>query len=207
MWKSLLVGLLVVSGWGMLTRVPIGTAAENGEYLPLAVGNRWVYQSSEGTETDPVLESWEVVRQEGAAFVVQVQQPFVTTGGLEELFEMTIDGVRVREQDAAASEFQLVLKTQPQAGMSWQSGAVQYAFTAVGETVTVPAGTFTNCVEVTRWKKEPKITIVTTYAPGVGMIQREETFPIIGGFGSGTDFQAPARGHTVLQLKTWEVKK
>jgi hypothetical protein len=36
------------------------------------------------------------------------------------------------------------------------------------------------------------------------LIQREETFPVIGGLGG--DFETSARGRTVLRLKTWESK-
>lgn len=177
------------------------------DYFPLAVGNRWVYESSEGAETEPALESWEVVRQEGDAFVIREQQPFVTTGGVEELFMVTTDGVKSRAKEAASPDFSLVFKNPPAAGANWQTDEGHYAVTAVGETVTVPAGAFTNCVEVTRWKKETKLTIVSTYAPGVGMIQRQETFPVIGGLGGGGDFATTARGRTVLRLKEWKVKK
>jgi hypothetical protein len=34
------------------------------------------------------------------------------------------------------------------------------------------------------------------------MIQRDETFPVIGGFG---DFETRTRGHTVLRLKEWKI--
>lgn len=176
----------------------------NSDYFPLAVGNRWVYESSEGSEEAPALETWEVVRQEGNGFVVRIQQPFVTVGGLEEQFEVGGDGVKHRIQDASPSEPQLILKFPPTAGVRWQSGEGVYALTAVGETVTTPAGAFANCVVVTRWHKANKITLVSTYAPGVGLIQREETFPIIGGLGG--DFETPARGRTVLRLKEWSVK-
>jgi hypothetical protein len=87
------------------------------------------------------------------------------------------------------------------AGARWQSGDGVYAVTAVGETVTTPAGAFANCVEVTRWNKATRVTIVSTYAPGVGLIQREETFPVIGGLGG--DFETSARGRTMLRLKEW----
>ncbi|HXG19820.1 MAG TPA: hypothetical protein VNN62_12220 [Methylomirabilota bacterium] len=177
------------------------------DYFPLSVGNRWVYESSEGADATPVVESWEVVRQEGRAFVVRVQQPFVTGDGLEEIFEVNAESVQRRVPDAKTTEPQLILKAPAAVGDSWQGADGRYTITAAGETVTVPAGTFDNCLEITRRNKESRVTIASTYAPGVGMIQREETFPIIGGFGSGGDFEAAARGRTVLRLKSWEVKK
>lgn len=176
----------------------------NSDYFPLAVGNRWVYESSEGSEEAPALETWEVVRQEGNSFVVRIQQPFVTVGGLEEHFAVDGDGVKHRIPAATPSEPQLILKFPPTAGVRWQSGEGVYVLTTVGETVTTPAGAFANCVVVTRWHKATKITLVSTYAPGVGLVQREETFPVISGLGG--DFETPTRGRTVLRLKEWSVK-
>jgi hypothetical protein len=188
-----------------LVQATLGTAESvSSDYFPLALGNRWVYESSEGTEETPALESWEVIRQEGAAFVVRIQQPFVTLGGIEEQFVVEADGVTRRVLDSDPPESQFILKLPVVAGARWQSGDGVYAVTAVGETVTAPAGAFTNCVEITRWNKATRITIVSTYAPGVGLIQREETFPVIGGLGG--DFETAARGRTVLRLKEWSSK-
>jgi hypothetical protein len=144
-----------------------------------------VYESSEGTEAEPALETWEVIRQEGNSFVVQIQQPFVTIGGLEEQFVVTSEGVQRRLPDATPSEpqLQLILKLPPAVSTSWQGANGHYTITAVDATVTVPAGTFSHCVEVTRFRKETKVTEIITYAPGVGMIQRDATFTVIGGFG------------------------
>lgn len=188
-----------------LIQVTLGAAETvSSDYFPLALGNRWVYESSEGTEEAPALESWEVIRQEGAAFIVRIQQPFVTSGGIEEQFAVEAEGVMRRVPDSDPPASQLILKLPVVAGARWQSGDGVYAVTAVGETVAAPAGSFADCVEITRWNKATRITIVSTYAPGVGLIQREETFPVIGGLGG--DFETSARGRTVLRLKTWESK-
>src|SRR5262249_27965150 len=94
------------------------------------------------------------------------------------------------------------LQLPPAESASWEGADGHYTITTVDATVTVPAGTFTHCVEVTRFRKETKVTERITYAPGIGIIQREETFPVIGGFG---DFETRARGHTVLRLKEWKI--
>jgi len=175
------------------------------DYFPLAVGNRWVFESSEGSAEEPALESWETIRQEGAAFVVRVRQPFVTIEGIEEQFVVEAEGVKHQVWAYRDSEPQLILKLPvPASGTRWQSGNNVYAVTARGETVTVPAGTFADCVEVSRWNKATKIVVVSTYAPGVGLIQREETFPVFGALGG--DFDSLARGRAVLRLKEWSVK-
>jgi hypothetical protein len=194
----------MLCGWWMCRSAPGVAETKPENYFPLAVGNRWVYQSSEGTEAEPVLESWEVIRQEGNSFIVGVQKPFITGGDLEEQFALGSEGVqrRLPSSTTPESQFQLILKLPPAIGVTWQGADGRYTITAVGDNVTVPAGTFPNCVEVTRFHKETKVTEISTYAPGVGMIQREETFPVISGFG---DFETRARGHTVLRLKEWKV--
>ena len=175
------------------------------DYFPLAVGNRWVFESSEGSAEEPALESWETIRREGTAFIVRIKQPFITIEGIEEQFVVEADGVKHQVWASRHSESQLILKFPlPASGSRWQSGDGIYAVTATGETVTVPAGTFPNCVEVTRWNKATKVIVISTYAPGVGLIRREETFPVFGALGG--DFNSVARGRAVLQLKEWSVK-
>jgi hypothetical protein len=178
------------------------------DYFPLAVGNRWVYESSEGTETAPAVESWEVISQRDHTFVVRIQQPFVTTEGVTEYFVSAPDGIgqvsgAVGSQEPRPSAPRFFLKAPLTAGASWKNGDGRYAITAVGEPVTVPAGSFTDCIEVTRWSTGGTATVITLYAPGVGMVQREERFQILGGIGG---FDTPQQGRTVLRLKEWTVK-
>lgn len=179
-------------------------------FFPLAVGNRWVYESSEGSETAPVVEAWEVTRQEGNAFVLEIEQSYLSTGeGVEEFFVLTNEGISrsvhgTQNGTTGGAEPSFFLKAPLTAGASWQNEDGRYAITAVDETVTVPAGTFTHCVEVTRWSTNGKVTVITLYAPGVGMVQREESFPVIGGIGG---FDAPQRSRTVLRLKEWTLTR
>lgn len=177
------------------------------DYFPLAVGNRWIYESSEGTETAPALESWEVIDQRGHTFAIRIAQPFVTEE-ITELFVSTPDGVgqvsgESTEQEPLRPAPQFFLKAPLQVGASWKNRDGRYAITMVGESVTVPAGTFPDCLEVTRWSASGTATVITLYAPGVGMVQREERFQILGGIGG---FDAPQQGRTVLRLKEWRVK-
>lgn len=199
--------MLSLALWGMLFgQLSSAAEAASNDYFPLAVGNRWVYESSEGKKEAPTLETWEVIRREGSAFVVATQQPFMPTGALEDMFELVAQGVQRRELGSTNAEAYLFLQLPPVAGVSWQNADGRYAITSLGETITVPAGTFTNCVEVTRWREKTNVTVISTYAPGVGMIRREERFPIIGGFGSGGDFDSLAKGRAVLTLREWRLQ-
>ncbi len=203
-----------VQGSSVLYAEPLPNA-----YFPLAVGNQWVYESSEGTEAEPIGESWKVTRQEGNAFTLEIKQSYVTMDSIEEFFVSTADGVgRLDDQTTSAettgTEPQFFLKAPLAIGATWNNTEGTFEVTAVGKTTTIPAGTFTNCVEVTRQSKGGRVTVVTLYAPGVGVVQQEERFPIIsGGLGSfdrltsggagGSDTQQ--QGQIFLQLKEWKL--
>lgn len=66
------------------------------------------------------------------------------------------------------------------------------------KTVTVPAGSFSHCLEVTNRRKGGKATVVTLYAPGVGVVQREETSPLIAESGA---FHSQRRDKAVMRLR------
>ncbi len=174
-------------------------------YFPLAEGNRWVYESSEGTPDAPAVESWQVVRQAANAFVVEIHQPsFNSATGVEEVFVATPAGVGRRAVEPAAAQPQFFLKAPFVVGTKWETPDGQYEISAVDKTVTVPAGTFTNCLEVTHTSLGDAITVISHYAPGVGMVFRDETFPFIEGSGN---FNLSRREQVVLQLKEWTVKE
>lgn len=194
------------------------------DYFPLAVGNRWVYEANPGSST----EEWEVVGQEDETFIVEITTDALSTASFEEFFRPTAAGI---ERIAAPGEkpeeikhpvinakFKAQLEDKPDAfegqalfffktplrlGASWETADGRYEVTGVNETVTVPAGTFTNCVEIIRWSTGGKVTVITSYAPGVGVVQRDETFPLLEGSGN---LNARQRQRMVLQLREWTVK-
>jgi hypothetical protein len=207
--------IILVLGWGLKEPSLLYAEPPPAAYFPLAVGNRWVYESSESTNATPVVESWEVTRQEENAFVLQIKQSYVTAEEAEEFFVSSADGIRRRDRQTASAEAggtepRFFLKAPLTVGATWNNPDGKYAVTAIDKTVTVPAGTFTNCVEVTHWSASGTVTTIALYAPGVGMVQRDETFSVIGGigsfdasqFGKGIGgFDTPEQGHTVLRLK------
>jgi hypothetical protein len=87
-------------------------------------------------------------------------------------------------------------------GTTWGDDDGEYEITALDKTVTVPAGAFSHCLEVTNRRKGGKATVVTLYAPGVGVVQREETFPIIEGSGS---FYPQRQDKAVMRLREWQL--
>lgn len=108
-------------------------------------------------------------------------------------------------QPSSAEENQplFFLKNPLEIGTVWENRDGRYEVTSLSETVTVPAGTFKNCVEVMHWSKGGGVTVITHYARGVGVVQRDETFPLLEGSGNMNPGQ---KQRLVLQLQEWTVK-
>lgn len=179
-------------------------------YYPLTVGSHWVYEFSQSTNLPPVHESLTVIREEGDKSIVWIKDDYndgstLLGSGNEEIVFRTPEGFGyagrgVTDDRATGVEPQLFLKTPLTMGATWTTTWGKYEVTAVDVTETVPAGTFKNCVEVTFRANSGDVTVVALYAPGVGMIMRDENFIAIAFAGSG-----PVRSQ--LRLKAWEVKK
>ena len=218
-YRAVVVSLVALALW-----LPgaAGAQPELAAYFPLTVGNRWVYEASEGTST----EEWEVIREEDDAFVIQITADSLSTASFEEEFRPRPDGIERltrsdinvdnRPQPAINRKFQVqpqdepkgdagpafVLKRPLRIGTVWENGDGRYEITALDQAVTVPAGTFEDCVEVMHWSRGGKVVVISLYAPGVGVVQRDETFPLLEGSGN---LNPNERQNLVLQLKEWTV--
>ena len=124
-------------------------------------------------------------------------------------------GVAGRPRTGAPIEF--IIKSPVRAGTTWETAAGRFEITGLSGSVVVPAGAFEGCLEVRFRAHNGQAATVTSYAPGVGMVRRDETFTIFGGLGSdGTaaafpndsaalDSAAGARlGRVRLWLSEWE---
>ncbi len=192
------IGILLLTGGS-------SPASERlGDYFPLAVANRWQYESSEGTPTSPVTETWEVVGRKGAGYVLRIQQSLLVRDAPAELISASSSGV-MRQPSEAATDGppQFILKPPLTLGATWQTSAGRYKITALGALAAVPAGVFEGCVEVTFWSRNGQAKAVTLYAPGIGMVQRDESFTLLGGLG-GEAGRRQAR--VSLWLTEWRVK-
>jgi hypothetical protein len=172
-------------------------------YFPLAVGNRWVYEIQDRMDgAPPAEEVWEVVREEHSAFVLRIRQSDLTTGGFEESFLPTTGGVkRIARETRDKDNPPFFLKEPFEAGTAWEDEDGVYEITATEKTVVVPAGSFSHCLEVTNQRRGGKATVVTLYAPGVGVVQREETYPILEGSGS---FHPQRQDKAIMRLREWQ---
>jgi hypothetical protein len=178
-------------------------------YFPLAVGNKWVYEFSQSPELPPVYESISVQSRTGDAFFMWIKDDYmlgdVLTGdGHQEVIYRTSDGFgynsrTVKNPHVLGDNPQLFLKTPLTMNATWENDWGKYHVTAVDVTEKVPAGTFRDCIEVTFRANSGDVTIVSLYAPGVGLIMRDETFIAIAFAGGG-----PVRA--LLRLKDWQVR-
>lgn len=140
-------------------------AAEHSlaEYLPLAVGNRWTYQTSfQGQpQADLVVE---IVKRRGDVFIDNRPRPS----------HLTIDGQGIRDGNR-----RYLLKAPLATGTRWMSVAdvrtvEHYRILEVGRKVTVPAGNFDDCVVVrmeVRLNEKRAVQNDMTFAPGVGIVR------------------------------------
>ncbi|MGE0680375.1 MAG: hypothetical protein AB7P69_05640 [Candidatus Binatia bacterium] len=174
------------------------------QYFPLSTGNRWVYEVQDRRDDAPPTEEyWEVIREEQGAYVLRIRLSDLTTGGFEEYFIPTSNGVKRFARETKDKDHPpFFLKGPVRVGTTWEDDEGAYEITAVDRNVTVPAGTFSHCLEVTNRRNGGKATVLTLYAPDVGVVQREETFPIIEGSGS---FYPQRQDKAVMRLREWKL--
>ena len=183
---------------GQATKLP-------GDYFPLSVANRWLYESSEGTPANPVTETWEVVSRKGTGYVLRIQQSLLPKDAPAEFVSASAAGVVMQPSNAASRDGQpqFILKTPLALGATWKTSAGRYEITGLDALAAVPAGVFEDCIEVTFWSRNGQAKAVTLYVPGVGMVQRDESFTILGGLGGEA---GPRQGKVSLWLTEWHVK-
>lgn len=199
-WYTPLIGLLAFGSLAFSVRAE---EVQMSQYFPLTVGNRWVYELQDRTDAPPVAEYWDVFREEHGAFMLRTRQSELTTGGFEEFFIPTSEGIkRFARETTNKDNPPFFLKGPLQVGTTWNDEDGTYEITALDKGVAVPAGTFTHCLEVTNRRKGGKATVVTLYAPGVGVVRRKEVFPIIEGSGS---FYPQRQDKALLQLRGWKL--
>lgn len=198
MWvlAALIVPRLGSSNWAQAEELT------PSQYFPLTTGNYWLYELQDRKDgAPPTEERWEIVHEEHGIFTLHIRQSDLTTGGFEEFFLPTAEGIKRFVKETRDKEHPpFFLKSPFTFGATWEDEDGLYEITALDETVAVPAGRFTHCLEVTNHRKGGKATVVTLYAPGVGIVKRQETFPILEGSGS---FYPQRQDQAVLQLREW----
>jgi hypothetical protein len=155
-------------------------------YLPLKVGNQWEYT---GTEVNPLGVKTSAVT---ITLTMTVSQQLVRDGEVWwQVLAKTSDPqstpvrMYLRHDAAGLMSSETVghpavnlMATPLQAGKSWvhpEDSRRTYVIESTTETVTVPAGTYTNCVKVveTDTGYTPESLIMVWYKDGVGIVQEQ----------------------------------
>ncbi len=133
------------------------SGATAGDYYPLAIGNRWLYQATGGGPQRSV----EIVEEEEGFFIDNAKG------------RLKVDAEGLRDGD------RYLLKNPIAPGTRWSailspSSIERYEIVEVARSITTPAGHFDSCVvvkSVNRVEKELQMELEWIYAPGVGIVR------------------------------------
>jgi hypothetical protein len=153
-------------------------------YYPLQAGWHWAYEVDKGGER--ILAMYAVRDVVGDTAILE-------TGDERLLYAITPEGI-ARKEGLSIGDF--ILRTPMRSGATWAVTGGKATVTAVGKTVTVPAGTFTNCAIVEEVRSNPDRVLRTTFAAGVGpvVVEYQVHDPVAGRF--ETALHATLRGMT-----------
>lgn len=178
-WRMIWAGTAALAAaslallWGLLGSPADGAAGldDPAAYLPQP-GRTYTYSITypDGQQTvlevltvripwGPLLSQLEVPRESQPYGVHTVRRP-------EGLYT-------VWEQDPDNDFLYLPATVRP--GVTWLERDGSGNISKTGETVTVAAGTFQDCVRIARQSEESGLTTESWYAPGVGLIQTMDT--------------------------------
>lgn len=166
-------------------KAPEQPQSDQESYLPIVLGTKWVYASSNGEELTLIVSK--VEDNHGAKVVTVEEQAKDGRTTYNRTMKESVDGLSLVEDKFTEREVPLCqLKLPVKEGVSWESETnvrrkregitVQEAwkFTVMGtEAVKVPAGTFKATRVVAEFKQTPGSGYTSWYAPGVGMVKRE----------------------------------
>jgi hypothetical protein len=131
------------------------------DYYPLQAGWKWSYDIEK--DGQHILSFYSVLERIGDSVIVQAGEDRL-------LYAITPQGI-ARREGAVLGDF--LLKDPIAAGAAWPVSQGRAQIVSIGQSLTVPAGTFSGCVVVEETRSEPNRIVRTTYAPGVGPVQVE----------------------------------
>lgn len=160
------------------------------QYYPLEPGWKWAYDVQRGGEQ--ILAVYAVRARQGSRVEMQAGEETIR-------YEVTADGIARtlssgEEADKRAPTTDYILRGPIRVGTRWPIAEGVATITATGQTVTVPAGTFSNCVVVEEAREEPPRLVRTTYAPGVGPVSLDSLVQIPGRSTYESSLRATLRG-------------
>lgn len=172
------------------------------DYMPQTVGSKWTMKSADAegdrTVTYEVLEARDLDGQEAMPIVARTPEGTVSSGTMESVTaeRLTIFGAMFARRGAEGGGRPVTVRYQPPASfpgkmrvgqseeisLKAKMGERQFDITmklqlAAVETVTVPKGTFEDCLKLvyTTSYGRGEMTRTIWYAKGVGMVKRERS--------------------------------
>jgi hypothetical protein len=128
------------------------------DLYPLDVGWKWAYDLEK--DGQKILATYAVLERSADTAMVQ--------GGEDNMmYAISAEGVAQKDGPVVGD---FIIKNPIQAGAEWAVAGGRARIAAVGQAVTVTAGTFANCVVVEVRRTDPVRAVRTTFAPGVGPV-------------------------------------
>jgi len=145
-------------------------AQSRGDYLPLAVGNRWELKPSSGSGAPLVLE---VTDQSGGTFIVRWQNPWVPD--LQFRFVKGDGDVRLAGLDMGRGAGPLPAGTvyfdfKRAKGTTWRNAVGTQAIASTGERITTSLGAYDACIEIQTTDNNGQ-SMFWSFAPNVGFVR------------------------------------
>jgi len=148
------------------------------DYYPLAVGNQWEY---EGVGNEFASYTQKVLYSKGNKYQVMIDNGGTVSANIYVLNDESLvriyseaevyDEKNVLDQEGNMED--IIIKAPIEVGTKWESQGNSCEITDVDATVTVPAGTFDNCLVVKVTYKESGAYSNFYYCKGVGLVKSE----------------------------------
>lgn len=131
-------------------------------YYPFSQGWRWAYDVQREGEASLIATTAVEMATEDSAIVQSGEQRLS--------YALMPEGI-ARRDGLRTTDF--LLRTPIREGASWSIEGGEARVAAVGKTVTVPGGTFSNCATVEESRTNPRRITRTVYCAGVGPVSIE----------------------------------
>lgn len=155
---SALVACATTQGKSQTASVQSQSAAD---YYPLKTGWGWAYNVEQGGQD--VLAVFTVVGNEG-------NQVTILNAGKQLTYALNHEGI-ARSENGNIVDY--LLKNPIVLNNSWTVAGGVADIVRVGETITLPSGTYPGCIMVEERRQAPLRITRTTYAQGIGPIEME----------------------------------
>jgi hypothetical protein len=162
---TVLLGVGCASSAGQKAGAQATASVEDARQLyPLDAGWKWAYDVEKAGQ--PILAVYSVIQRQGVTAVLQAGEERIT-------YLVLPDGIARRGPDKDLPHGDYLLHSPIRVGARWPIEGGTATVASVGQTVTVPAGTYQGCVVVEESRSEPTRLVRTTYAPGTGPVTIE----------------------------------